>query len=358
MQAERRKAREVRIGGIVIGGDNPVAVQSMLNAPAADVEGNVRQAQALEAAGCQIVRVSVPTLEDVRLVGMLKGAIHVPVVADIHYDYKIALACVQAGVDKIRLNPGNIGGKERVAAVAAACKERGVPIRIGVNGGSLEDDLLESFGGPTAEALTESALRHVALLEEEGFYEIVVSLKSSNVPTMVQAYRLLAARCDYPLHLGVTEAGTYTAGLVKNALGIGALLLEGVGDTLRVSLTAPPAREVEAGYEILRAAGHTVLRPEIISCPTCGRTNIPVEEIAEEVGRRVATLPISKPITIAVMGCVVNGIGEGREADIGIAGGKDSAVLFVKGERVRTLHGNYVEELVGEVEKMIAEQQI
>lgn len=346
---KRRLARRVQIGNIAIGGEEPVAVQSMLSAPAANVEGNVSQARALEEAGCQIIRVSVPTMEDVQLVPALKQAICVPLVADIHFDYKIALACVKSGIDKIRLNPGNIGGKERVAAVAAACKERDVPIRIGVNGGSLEKHLLEKYGGPTPEALVESALGHVALLEEQDFTDIVISIKSSHVPTMVGAYTLLAGRCDYPLHLGVTEAGTYTAGLAKNAVGIGSLLLGGIGDTLRVSLTDEPVREVEAGYEILRAAGHEVMRPEVISCPTCGRTNIPVAQIAAEVQRRVAH--IKNPIKIAVMGCVVNGIGEGREADIGIAGGMDSAVLFVKGERVRTLHGDYVEELVREVEK-------
>lgn len=350
---QRRLAREVKIGSVAIGGQQPVAVQSMLSVPAADVEGNLRQAQALEEAGCQIIRVSVPTLEDVRLVTVLKEAVSMPVVADIHFDYKIALACVEAGVDKIRLNPGNIGGRERVAAVATACKARGVPIRIGVNGGSLESDLLAQYGGPLPEALVASALRHVALLEAEDFYDIVLSIKSSHVPTMVAAYRLLAGRCEYPLHLGVTEAGTYTAGLVKNAMGIGSLLLEGIGDTLRVSLTDEPVLEVEAGYEILRAAGHPVMRPEIISCPTCGRTSIPVAELATEVGRRAAH--IKKPIKIAVMGCVVNGIGEGKEADIGIAGGKDSAVLFIKGERVRTLHGDYLDELMREVEKFSAE---
>lgn len=347
---KRRLARRVQIGNMAIGGEEPVAVQSMLSAPAANVEGNVSQARALEEAGCQIIRVSVPTMEDVQLVPALKQAISVPLVADIHFDHKIALACVESGIDKIRLNPGNIGGKDRVAAVAAACKERDVPIRIGVNGGSLEKHLLEKYGGPTPEALVESALGHVALLEEQDFTDIVISIKSSHVPTMVGVYTLLAGRCDYPLHLGVTEAGTYTAGLAKNAVGIGSLLLGGIGDTLRVSLTDEPVREVEAGYEILRAAGHEVMRPEVISCPTCGRTNIPVAQIAAEVQRRVAH--IKNPIKIAVMGCVVNGIGEGREADIGIAGGMDSAVLFVKGERVRTLHGDYVEELVREVEKL------
>lgn len=346
----RRKARTVKVGSLAMGGDAPILVQSMLNAPAADVEGNVRQARALEKAGCQVVRVSVPSLDDVRLVAALKQAVTIPVVADIHFDYRIALAAVEAGVDKIRINPGNIGGTEKVRAVASACKARGVPIRVGVNGGSLEKALLEQYGGPTPEALCESALSHVRLLEEQDFFDTVISIKSSHVPTMVAAYRLLATQCDYPLHLGVTEAGTYHAGLVKNAMGIGALLLDGIGDTLRVSLTAAPEKEIQAGYDILRAAGQPVPGVEVIACPTCGRTNIPVEEIAAQVEERLAGC--QKPLKVAVMGCVVNGLGEGREADIGIAGGKGDAVLFVKGEKVRVLHGDFVEELVREIGKL------
>ncbi len=342
--------RQVKIGNLVIGGEHPVLVQSMLNAPAGDVEASVRQAVELEKAGCQIVRVAVPTLEDVRLIPAIKNAVKMPLVADIHFDHRIALAAVEAGVDKIRLNPGNIGGKDHVAAVAAACKEKGVPIRIGVNAGSLEKDLLEKYGRPTPHALCESALRHIGLLEAEGFYDIVVSIKSSHVPTMIEAYRLLATQCEYPLHLGVTEAGTYRMGLVKSALGIGALLLEGIGDTLRVSLTGDPVKEIQAGFDILRAAGHEVPGPVIISCPTCGRTGIDVEGIADEVERRLAHYP--KKITVAVMGCVVNGPGEAREADIGIAGGRDSAVLFVKGKQVRTLRGDVIGQLMDEIHKL------
>lgn len=349
----RRTSREVRIGNIAIGGENPIAVQSMLSKPAADVEGNVAQAKELAHAGCQILRVSVPTMEDVRLVGALKQSVSMPIVADIHFDYRIALACIEAGVDKIRINPGNIGGEERVKAVVNACKRNSVPIRIGVNGGSLEKDLLEEYGGPVPEAMVESALRHVRLLEAQSFYDIVISIKSSHVPTMIRAYRLLAETGEYPLHLGVTEAGTYTTGVIKNALGIGSLLLDGVGDTLRVSLTDEPVREIEAGCEILRAAGYPVDGPEIISCPTCGRTNIPVAQIANEVRERAKDLKI--PIKIAVMGCVVNGIGEGKEADIGIAGGKDNAVLFVNGEKVRTIYGNYIDELMKEIHKYYGE---
>lgn len=347
---QRRVSRVVRIGDISIGGDMPVAVQSMLSRPAGDVDANVAQARELEEAGCAILRVSVPTVGDVRLVTMLKQSVEIPIVADIHFDYRIALACIDAGVDKIRINPGNIGGQDRVKTVVSACKTRDVPIRIGVNGGSLEKELLEQYGGPVPEALVESAMRHVRLLEEESFFDIVISIKSSHVPTMIRSYELLAAQSDYPLHLGVTEAGTYTSGVIKNALGIGSLLLEGIGDTLRVSLTDEPVCEIEAGYEILRAAGYPVDGPEIISCPTCGRTNIPVAEIANEVRLRAKNLKM--PIKIAVMGCVVNGIGEGKEADIGIAGGKDSAVLFVNGKKVRTIHGNYIDELMMEIKKV------
>lgn len=346
----RRKSKEVKVGSLCIGGQSPVVVQSMLSVPAADVDGNVAQARRLEQAGCGIIRVSVPSLNDVQLVKALKTATGMPVVADIHFDYRIALACVEAGVDKIRINPGNIGGEEKIAAVVDACKAAGVAIRIGVNGGSLEKDLLEKYGSPTPQALVESAMRHVRILERHEFYDIVISIKSSHVPTMLEAYRLLAQRCNYPLHLGVTEAGTYRMGLVKNAMGIGALLLDGIGDTLRVSLTDEPETEVRAGYDILRAAGHAVGGVEMISCPTCGRTNIPVAQIAAEVEERLAGK--DKNVKVAVMGCVVNGLGEGKEADIGIAGGMDSAVLFVKGKKVRTLRGNYVEELVAEVEKL------
>ncbi|NLW78386.1 MAG: flavodoxin-dependent (E)-4-hydroxy-3-methylbut-2-enyl-diphosphate synthase [Ruminococcaceae bacterium] len=346
----RRVSKQVLVGGVAMGGGAPVTVQSMLSVPAADVAGNAAQARQLAACGCEVLRVSVPALEDVRLIGAIKAAVAVPLVADIHFDYRIALAALDAGVDKIRINPGNIGGAEKVKQLADACKARGVPIRIGVNGGSLEKPLLEKYGGPTPQALVDSALGHARLLEAQGFEDIVLSVKASRVADMVEAYRLLAAQCGYPLHLGVTEAGTWRAGLVKNAVGIGALLLDGIGDTLRVSLTAAPEKEVRAGFDILRAAGLPAPGPEVISCPTCGRTNIPVAQIAEELERRLAGSP--KAIKVAVMGCVVNGIGEGREADIGIAGGMDSAVLFVKGEQVRVLRGNYLEALLDEIERL------
>ena len=346
----RQRKREVKIGNIVIGGDHPVAVQTMLNTPAADVAGNVAQAKQVEAAGCQILRVSVPSMEDVRLVEAIKKEISIPLVADIHFDYRIALACVDAGIDKIRINPGNIGSDDRVKAVVNACNAKNIPIRIGVNAGSLDKQLLAKYGAPTPEALVESALYHVRLLEKHDFNNIVISIKSSNVPTMMAAYRLLSSQCDYPLHVGVTEAGTYRMGLIKSGMGIGGLLMEGIGDTLRVSLSDTLDKELRAGYDILRAAGHPVQGPEIISCPTCGRTNIDVAGIAQEVEDRLQGY--HKPVKVAVMGCVVNGPGEAREADIGIAGGKNEALLFIHGQSVRMLRGDIVGQLVEEVYKL------
>ena len=322
----------------------------MLCVPIKDIEGNVAQAKRVAEAGCQILRASVPSLEDVRVVDAVKSAVDIPFVADIHFDYRIALACVDAGADKIRINPGNIGEDENVRAVARACNAKNIPIRIGVNAGSLEKNILAKYGAPVPEALVESALYHVRLLEKHDFNNIVISIKSSNVPTMMQAYRMLSERCDYPLHLGVTEAGTYRMGLIKSGMGIGGLLLEGIGDTLRVSLTDEPEKEVQAGFDILRAAGHPVGGPEIISCPTCGRTNIQVAAIAEEVEKRLRGY--KKPIKVAVMGCVVNGPGEAREADIGIAGGKNEALLFIRGEKIRMLRGDIVGQLVEEIYKL------
>ena len=347
---ERVRKREVQIGKVRIGGDNPIAVQTMLNVPVADIAGNVAQARRVAEAGCQILRASVPTLEDVRIVDAVKNAVDIPFVADIHFDYRIALACVDAGADKIRINPGNIGADDRVKAVANACNAKNIPIRIGVNAGSLEKEILARYGAPTPQALVESALYHVRLLEKHDFSNIVISIKSSNVPTMMEAYRLLSEACDYPLHVGVTEAGTYRMGLIKSGMGIGGLLLQGIGDTLRVSLTDEPEKEVQAGYDILRAAGYPVAGPEIISCPTCGRTNIPVAKIAQEVEERLRGY--HKPVKVAVMGCVVNGPGEAREADIGIAGGKEEALLFIRGEKIRMLRGDIVGQLVDEVYKL------
>ena len=348
---EMRKSRTVMVGKVPVGGGAPVTVQSMLNAPAADVAANVRQALRLEQAGCEILRVAVPTRQAVELIPALKQAVRIPIVADIHFDYRIALDCAAAGVDKIRINPGNIGEEERVRQVAVACREKKIPIRIGVNAGSLEKDILKKYGAPCAQALRDSALYHASLLEKYDFTDIVLSMKSSDVATMVQAYELTAQACDYPLHLGVTEAGSERMGLIKSAAGIGSLLLHGIGDTLRVSLTADTVREVEAGADILRAIGLRRDRVTVISCPTCGRTAIDLIGIAGQVEQRVAA--IRTPLTVAVMGCVVNGPGEAAQADIGLAGGDGKAVLFRHGEVLRTVPENEaVDELMKEIEKL------
>lgn len=327
---ERRKTKQVKVGCLAIGGGAPVTVQSMLNVEAHDVAGNVAQAKALEKAGCQIIRAAVPDLAAVATVAALKDAVAAPIVADIHFNHKIALACVDAGVDKVRINPGNIGADENVKAVADKCRAHGVPIRIGVNSGSVEPEFLARYGGPTPEAMAASAMYHVRLLEKYDFDNIVISIKSSNVGNMIEAYRRVAEACDYPLHLGVTESGTARMGLVKSAVGIGTLLMEGIGDTIRVSLTDDPTEEVRAGFDILAAAGLLTDRPTLVSCPTCGRTRIDLIALAKQVEARLQT--VRKPITVAVMGCVVNGPGEAREADVGVAGGDGCGVLFVKGE--------------------------
>ena len=348
---QRQLKKEVKIGSIKIGGTNPIAVQTMLNVPVKDIAGNVAQAERVAKAGCQIVRVTVPTPADAAVVAAIKEKVDIPVVADIHFDYRAALAALDAGADKIRINPGNIGDDDRVKAVADACNARNVPIRIGVNGGSLEKHILAKYGAPVPEAMVESALYHVRLLEKFDFNNIVISIKNSNVPRMMEAYRQLSAVTDYPLHVGVTEAGTYQMGLLKSGMGIGGMLLEGIGDTIRVSLAADPEKEVEAGYNILRAVGFPVAGPEVITCPTCGRTQYPCTEIANEVERRLQGC--KKSIKVAVMGCVVNGPGEAREADIGIAGGKGEAVLFVHGEPVRKLTGdNILDQFMEEIDKL------
>ncbi len=349
----RHLKREVKVGNTALGGTNPVLVQSMLNVRSGDVEGNVKQAVELEKAGCQIVRVSVPTLEDVRLVEAIKNEISIPLVADIHFDYKVALACAEAGIDKIRINPGNIGDDEKVKAVVKACQSKNIPIRIGVNAGSLEKNILAKYGKPSPEALCESAMYHIGLLEKFDFNDIVVSIKSSNVENMINSYTLLDSKCNYPLHLGVTEAGTYRMGIIKSAMGIGSLLLNGIGDTIRVSLTDAPVKEIDAGFDILRAAGHKVNGPEIISCPTCGRTRLDVAAIANQVEAGLKGL--NKNIKVAVMGCVVNGPGEAREADIGIACGADNAAMFKKGVKIKTYQGNFVEEFIKDI-KICAEE--
>ena len=345
---ERRACKTVYVGGVAIGGSAPVSVQSMLNVPAEDVAGNVQQAKELVAAGCDIVRVAVPNKEAVRLVDAIKTAVDVPLVADIHFDHTLALACVDAGVDKIRINPGNIGGEENVRQVATACRQKGIPIRIGVNSGSLEKEILAKYGHPTAEAMRDSALYHASLLEKFDFEDIVISIKSSHVPTMVRAYELVAAACPYPLHLGVTEAGTAHMGMLKSAAGIGAVLLRGIGDTIRVSLTASPVEEVYAGIDLLQVLELRQSGAQLISCPTCGRTAVDLIGMAQQVEARLRD--VKKPITMAVMGCIVNGPGEAREADVGLAGGKGKVALFRKGQILRTVDEKIaVDELMKEI---------
>ena len=348
----RQLKRTVRIGNLTIGGSNPIAVQTMLNVPVKDIAGNVEQAKRVAKAGCQIVRVTVPTPADAAVVAAIKEVVDIPVVADIHFDYKAALAAIDAGADKIRINPGNIGDDDRVKAVADACNAKNIPIRIGVNGGSLEKHILARYGAPVPEAMVESAMYHVRLLEKHDFNNIVISIKSSNVPRMMTAYRMLSAQTEYPLHVGVTEAGGNRMGLIKSGMGIGGLLLEGIGDTLRVSLTGDPEDEVYAGYDILRAVGYAVAGPEIISCPTCGRTQYPMIEIANEVEARLKAEGFQKPLKIAIMGCIVNGPGEASDADIGIAGGRDEALLFIHGQRVRMLKENIVNQFIEEIHKL------
>ena len=343
--------RRIQVGAVPVGGGAPVSIQSMCNTATEDVEATVQQIRRLEQAGCDIVRVAVPTEEAARAIPAIKRGIRIPLVADIHFDYKLALLCIDGGVDKIRINPGNIGAKERVRAVADGCRERGIPIRVGVNGGSLEKDILRKYGGVTAEALAESALGHVHLLEDCGFGDICISVKCSRVPVNMAAYELLHERVDYPLHLGVTEAGTPEMGVLKSAIGIGGLLCRGIGDTLRVSLTADPVEEVTAAKKILQAAGIRRTEPDLIACPTCGRTQYDMLPIAREVERRLKDC--HKPITVAVMGCVVNGPGEAAAADVGIAGGRGEGLLFAKGKILRKVpQEQLVDELFREIEKL------
>ena len=322
--------RQILVGGVPIGGGAPVSIQSMLNTRTTDVEGSLRQLRALAAAGCQIARLAVPDMDAAKGFAEIASASPLPLVADIHFDHRLAIAAAEGGAAKIRINPGNIGGEARVREVVDVCKEKHIPIRIGVNGGSLDKKLLEKYGHPTAEALVESAFSHIELLEKNGFYDICVSMKSSSVPLMMRAYTLFHAQSDYPLHVGVTETGTEYMGTIKSAMGIGGLLCMGIGDTIRVSLTADPVREVYAAKAILKAAGLRREGVNIIACPTCGRTRIDLIGLAGRVEE--ALRGCEKPITVAVMGCVVNGPGEAREADVGIAGGEDCGALFVKGE--------------------------
>ena len=327
--------RQIMVGGVPIGGGAPVVIQSMLNTKTTDVAGSLAQIRQLKAAGCQIARLAVPNLEAARSFAEICRESELPLVADIHFDYKLAIAAAEGGAAKIRINPGNIGGEDRVKAVVDVCKDKHIPIRIGVNGGSLDKRLLEKYGHPTAEALVESAFEHLELLEKQGFYDTCLSMKSSTVPTMVAAARLFHSKCDYPLHIGVTETGPVKQGMIKSAMGIGALLLDGIGDTIRVSLTDDPVEEVYAAKDILKAAGLRKEGVNIVSCPTCGRTRIDLIGLVNRVD--AALKDCEKPITVAVMGCVVNGPGEAREADIGIAGGDGWGMIFEKGEQVEKL---------------------
>lgn len=342
---------QVTAGNVKIGGGAPVTVQSMLNISSNDIDGSVKQAAELEKAGCQIIRIAIPNMDAVRLIDAIKKEVSVPLVADIHFDYRLALESVAAGIDKVRINPGNIGSEDRIKQVANTCKQKNIPIRIGVNSGSLEKDILAKYGSPTAEALCESALYHASLLEKFDFNDIVLSMKSSTVATMIKAYELAAESCDYPLHLGVTEAGTERMGLIKSSAGIGSLLLKDIGDTIRVSLTDNPVKEVYAARDILKAIDIDKSGVKFISCPTCGRTRIDLISIANEAQARLADC--RKNITVAVMGCVVNGPGEAREADVGIAGGDGVGLLFKKGEIIKKVpEAQLISALMEEIENM------
>ena len=343
--------RQIKVGNVPIGGGADVVIQSMLNTKTTDVEGSLAQIRSLAAAGCQIARLAVPNMEAARGFAEICKESVLPLVADIHFDYRLAIAAAEGGASKIRINPGNIGGEDRVKAVVDVCKDKHIPIRIGVNGGSLEKELLEKYGHPTAQALVESACGHLELLEKYGFYDTCVSMKSSHVPTMVAAARLFRSKCDYPLHIGVTETGPVRQGLIKSAMGIGALLLDGIGDTLRVSLTDDPVEEVYAAKDILKAAGLRRDGVDIISCPTCGRTRIDLIGLVNRVD--AALKDCQKPITVAVMGCVVNGPGEAREADIGIAGGDGWGMIFEKGQQVAKLpYDELLPELLRRIEQL------
>ena len=348
---ERRKSRKIKLGNTTLGGDSPVLVQSMLNVPSTDIDGSVAQAKALAAAGCQVIRFAIPDEAALDLIEPIKNAVDVPLVADIHFNYRLALGAAQRGIDKIRINPGNIGSDDRVKAVADICREKQIPIRIGVNSGSLEKHILAKYGAPTNDAMVESVMYHAALLEKFDFNDIVISIKSSNVPTMIAAYEMAAQRCDYPLHLGVTEAGTERMGIIKSAAGIGSLLCHGIGDTIRVSLTDDPVKEVFAAMDILKAIGLKNDSPYLIACPTCGRTRIDLVGLAKQVEEKLRD--VHKPIKVAVMGCVVNGPGEAREADIGIAGGDGEGLLFKKGKILRKVpEDQLLTELMKEIDKL------
>lgn len=347
---KKYRSSVVRVGNLLLGGNNPVRVQSMCNTDTRDAGATVKQILSLEKEGCEIIRVAVPDMAAAEAIGKIKKKIHIPLVADIHFDYKLALEAIRQGVDKVRINPGNIGSEEKVREVVSACKKNNIPIRIGVNAGSLEKDLLKKYG-TSPKAAVESCLRHVRILEKLKFHDIFLSIKFSDVPRMVEAYKMLAKRVPYPLHLGVTEAGTSYMGTIKNAIGIGILLSEGIGSTIRVSITAPPEEEIKACWAILKALEKRKRGPELISCPTCGRTEIDLLSLANKVEE--ALTKIEKPIKVAVMGCVVNGPGEAREADIGVAGGRKAGAIFVKGKVIKTVkEKDILPALLKEIEKI------
>lgn len=348
----RKQTREIQIGSLRLGNQNPIVIQSMTNTNTADVEATVKQILELEKAGCQLVRMTINTEEAARAISYIKERVHIPLVADIHFDYRLALSAMENGIDKLRINPGNIGSEEKIQQVVEKAKEKKIPIRIGVNSGSLEKHILEKYGQVTAEAMVESAMYHVRLLEKYQFFDIVISLKASNVSMMIEAYRKIQAQCDYPLHLGVTEAGTAFQGSIKSAIGIGALLVDGIGDTIRVSLTENPVEEIRVAKEILKVLGYRQEGVEIVSCPTCGRTEIDLISLAKQVEKEFETE--KENLKIAVMGCVVNGPGEAREADYGIAGGKGIGLLFKKGKIVKKV---LEKDLLKELKSLIQEDR-
>ena len=353
---KRRTTRQIHIGPVAIGGDAPVAVQSMTNTKTQDAQATLAQINTLAEAGCDIIRCAVPDMEAALALKEIVQGSPIPVIADIHFDYRLALQAIESGVHGLRLNPGNIGGNDKVRAVVDAAKPKNIPVRIGVNAGSLPKDLLEKYGHPTAEALVEAAWRHIRILEEMDYRNIKISLKCHDVPLTLAAYRLLASQCDYPLHVGITEAGTVNSGIIKSAVGIGALLAEGIGDTIRVSLTGDPVNEVRVGFEILKSLGLRTYGPTLISCPTCGRTSIDLEKLANVVETRLAD--IKEPISVAVMGCIVNGPGEAREADVGIAGGKGEGLVFRKGQVIKKIsEDRLVNELFYEIDKILDERK-
>jgi (E)-4-hydroxy-3-methylbut-2-enyl-diphosphate synthase len=349
-----RISRQIELGGLKVGGGAPVTVQSMTKTDTRDIAATVAQIKSLEKAGCDIVRIAVPDMDAAKSLGEIKKQTNIPIVSDIHFDYKLALEAVNQGVDGMRINPGNIGAKYRIKAVVDAVKERGIPIRIGVNSGSLEKDILKKHGSPTPEALAESAFRHVQILEDLDFTDIKISVKSTDVKKMIASYRILAERCEYPLHLGVTEAGTYEMGTIKSSIGIGTLLAEGIGDTIRVSLTGDPVVEIAVGFNILRSLGLRRNGIELISCPGCGRLEIDLMKLVKDVEDRIAGIELPRPIKVAILGCVVNGPGEASEADIGIAGGRGKGMLYKDGKLVRSFKEHQiVDELVKELETFV-----